>query len=78
MQESKKANYPKYPSAVVRVGPKDTALTVMVAVRKAMREAGASDDDMRWFAAVATIGKFDVLLAASEQMVTIERQTHES
>lgn len=74
MQESKKTNYPKYPGAVVRVGPKDTAMDIMIAVRKAMREAGASDDDMRWFAAVATIGKFDILLAASEQMVKIERE----
>ena len=64
---------PQYPEVVVKlVGEDGNAFAILGRVQKALRRAGASDDELDTFRHDATAGDYNHLLGVVEQWVTTE------
>jgi len=63
---------PKYPDASVQlVGEDGNALAIMGRVCAALREAGASDDEIAEYMQESTSGDYDNLLATATRWVEV-------
>jgi hypothetical protein len=64
---------PKFPEVVVQLTGEDgNAFVIIGAVRKAMRLAGVSDEDVEAYTNAAMEGDYNQLLRVTMQTVTVE------
>ena len=63
---------PRYPNLCVElVGRDGNAFSILARVRRALREVGVSDEELRLFVAEATQGNYDHLLATVARWVEV-------
>ena len=64
---------PKYPDIHVQLtGESDNAFAILGAVKKAMRKANVSEDEIKKFRDEATAGDYDELLRTCMKWVDVE------
>ena len=64
---------PKYPNIEVElIGNDGNAFSIMGAVRKALRRAGVSSDEIAEYTAQSTAGDYDNLLRVAMSWVVVE------
>ena len=66
------ANTPKYPNIIITMdlnGPDGNAFAIMGAVQKALRNAGATKEEISQYTMDSMSGDYDNLLAAADRWV---------